>query len=159
MGNSSPDMIEYADMQGDANADVIDQQTFGNRPTQYTPWGYTKWTSEMVDGNRHWTQTQGLTPELQEILNKQVAMQGGRTDLGGMVLGRMGSEYSDPMDYSGLNPWAETPQAQYTLPEGPVDDPYGTRNRAENAMYDSAMSRIAPSQQSERQALEIKMRN
>ena len=138
---------------------------YANRPTQYTPWGYTDWQSnEIIDpvtgtATTGWTQTQGLTPELQDILNKQIAIQGGRSDVAGMLTGRMGNEFGSEMDWRGLNPMGQVPTAQYTLPEGGIDDPYGTRQRAEDSVYSQAQSRIAPQQESLRQGLEIKMRN
>ena len=106
-----------------------------------------------------WTQTTGLTPELQDIFNKQMAIQGGRTDIAGMLTGRMGADFGQSMDWRNLSPVGQVPTAQYTLPEGDIGDPYQTRQRAENAMYDSAMSRIAPQQEAQRAALETKMRN
>jgi hypothetical protein len=106
-----------------------------------------------------WTQTQGLTPELQDILNKQIAIQGGRTDIAGGLTGRIGSEFLTPMDWRGLNPMGQVPTAQFTLPEGDLEDPYQTRQRAEDAMWQQAQSRLAPQQESQRQGLELKMRN
>ena len=140
-------------------------QTYANRPTQYTPWGYTSWESNpYVDPGSNemttqWTQTQGLTPELQEILNGQVAIQGGRTDIAGGLTQRAASEFGTPMDFNNLSPLAAVPLAQYTMPEGPLEDPYQTRQRAEDAMYAQAESRLAPQYDSRRQSLEIKMRN
>ena len=164
-GKSQPDFGDVAAAQGVENRAVVRDQLYANRPTQYTPWGYTDWQSnEIIDpvtgtATTGWTQTQGLTPELQDILNKQIAIQGGRSDVAGMLTGRMGNEYGQAMDWRGLNPMGQVPTAQYTLPEGGIDDPYGTRQRAEDSVYSQAQSRIAPQQESLRQGLEIKMRN
>lgn len=106
-----------------------------------------------------WEQTTGLTPELQDILNKQIAIQGGRSDIAGMLTGRMGAEFGSQMDWRGLNPMGQVPTAQYTLPEPSVGDPYQTRQKAEDAVYNQAMSRINPNFESKRAALEIKLRN
>jgi hypothetical protein len=121
-GKSQPDFGDVAASQGEENRAVIKDQLYANRPTQYTPWGYTSWESTPytdAEGNKteQWTQTQGLTPELQDILNKQIAIQGGKTDIAGMMTGRMGSEFGAPMDWRGLNPMGQVPTAQYTLPE------------------------------------------
>lgn len=174
-GKSTPDFGDVAASQGEENRAVIKDQLYANRPTQYTPWGYTSWQSNPytdAEGNttEQWTQTQGLTPELQDILNKQIAIQGGKTDIAGMMTGRMGSEFGAPMDWRGLNPMGQVPTAQYTLPENVnrqldyggiagIDDPYQTRQAAEDAVYNQAQSRIAPQQESQRAALETKMRN
>jgi hypothetical protein len=163
-GKSQPDFGDVAASQGEENAGVVRDQLYANRPDQYTPWGYSSWQQdESVDaqGNpiTNWTQTTGLTPELQDIYNKQVAIQGGRSDVAGMLTGRMGAEYGQAMDWRGLNPMGQVPTSQFTIPEGDVGDPYQTRQRAEDAMYNQAQSRIAPMQDSQRAALETKMRN
>jgi hypothetical protein len=163
-GKSNTDFGDVAASQGEENAGVVRDQLYANRPDQYTPWGYTSWQQdESTDANgnpiTNWTQTTGLTPELQDIYNKQIAMQGGKADVAGQMIGRMGNEYGAPMDWRGLNPMGQVPTAQYTLPEGGVDNPYQTRQRAEDAVYNQAQSRIAPQQESQRAALEIKMRN
>lgn len=163
-GKSTPDFGDVAASQGEENRAVIKDQLYANRPTQYTPWGYTSWQSNPytdAEGNttEQWTQTQGLTPELQDILNKQIAIQGGKTDIAGMMTGRMGSEFGAPMDWRGLNPMGQVPTAQYTLPEPDAGNPYATRQAAEDAVYNQAQSRIAPQQESQRASLETKMRN
>ena len=164
-GKSQPDMNQAAISQGEANREVVRDQTFANRPNQYTPWGSTEWNAyETVDpatgeATTGWGQTQGLTPELQDILNKQIAIQGGRSDVAGTLTGRMGQEFGSPMNWDGLSPMGGVPTNQYTIPEGDLEDPYQTRQRAEDAMYSQAQSRIVPQQDSQRQALEVKMRN
>tara|TARA_R110000765_G_scaffold10266_1_gene32001 strand:- start:548 stop:1939 length:1392 start_codon:yes stop_codon:yes gene_type:complete len=190
--NSGPDFGDVAASQGEENEGVIRDQIYANRPTQYTPWGATSWESNPytdAQGNttEQWTQTTSLSPELQDVYNKQMAIQGGRTDIAGMLTGRMGSEFGQTMDWTGLNPLGQRPTAQYTLPEevnrqldyggikgindpsqqmnmsyggvSGVDDPYKTRQAAEDAVYRQAQSRIAPQQESQRAALEIRMRN
>jgi hypothetical protein len=158
-------MTQAAVAQGEANREVTRDQTWANRPDQYTPWGYTQWNPySSVDpstgeATTAWEQVQGLTPELQDILNKQIAIQSGRSDIAGTLTGRLGEEFGTPMDWTGLTPMGQVPVSQFTLPEGGVDDPYQTRQRAEDAMYNSFASRAAPAQAQERQALEIKMRN
>jgi len=163
-GKSGQDFGDVATSQGEENASVVRDQLYANRPTQYTPFGFTNWEQQGgtdAQGNpiTEWTQTQGLTPELQDILNKQIAIQGGRTDVAGMLTGRMGQEFGNQMDWSGLGPMGQVPTSQFTLPEGDVGDPYQTRQRAEDAVYNQAKSRLEPQYQGKRNALEIKMRN
>ena len=75
-GKSTPNYGDIAVQQGEANEGVVRDQTYANRPTQYTPWGYTSWDANPYtdpgsgEQTTQWSQTQGLTPELQEILNK-----------------------------------------------------------------------------------------
>jgi hypothetical protein len=163
-GKSTPDFGQIATSQGEENEQIVRDQLYANRPDQYTPWGATSWGSEAgydANGNpiTNWSQTTSLTPELQDIYNKQVAIQGGRADIAGMLTGRLGSEYGQAQDWRGLNPMGQVPTSQYTLPEGSVGDPNAFRQRGEDAMYDSAMSRIKPQQEANRAGLETKMRN
>ena len=166
----SPDYGDMAVAQGEANEGVVRNQTYANRPTQYTPWGYTDWNAEEYtdpgsgEQTTKWSQTQGLTPELQDILNKQIALQGGRTDIAGGLMDRTASEFGQKMNFDNLSPIAATPYAQYTLPENyegvaEVGDPTQMRQRAEDAVYGKAQSRLAPQFDSKRQAMEIKLRN
>ncbi len=174
-GKSQPDYGDIAAAEGAESRQSIMDQLYANRPTQYTPWGAQTWEQSPytdAEGNTtmKWQQTTSLSPELQDIFNKQMAIQGGRTDIAGMLTGRMGGEFGTAMDWRGLTPTGQVPTAQYTLPEDVnrnldyagidgIDDPYGTRKRAEDAMYNQAQSRIAPQQESQRAALETKMRN
>lgn len=172
----SPDYGAAAIAQGEANKDVVRDQTYANRPDQFTPWGNTQWTSESVidpatgEPTTAWQQTQTLTPELQSILDKQVSMQGARTDLAGLLTGRMGAEFGTPMDWRGLSPMGQVPTAQFTLPEDmqrsldysnapAVGDPLALRQRAEDAVYQKGMSRLQPEFDSKRQQMEVKLRN
>jgi hypothetical protein len=164
-GKDSPDYEGAAQAQGEANEKVATQQTWANRPTQYTPFGYTDWSTEQVidpgtgDPVTRWSQQQFLTPELQSILNKQIAIQGGRSDLAGLLTGRMQDEFGSSMDWSGLSPLAPTPYSQFTMPEGAVGDPNAFRQQGADASYNAAMSRINPAFQEQRRAAEVKMRN
>lgn len=174
--NRSPDYAGLAAAQGEANREVVTDQTYANRPTQLTPWGYTQWSNESAidpatgQPVTQWTQTQGLTPELQSILNRQIAIQGARTDVAGSLTQRMGEEFSSPLQWDNLSPLARGPNAQFTLPESvqrqldfsdahQISDPSQLRQHAEDAMYNRATSRLDPQFQQRRQALEIKLRN
>ena len=121
--NDSPDYAAGAAAQGEANEDVVRQQTYANRPTQYTPWGATSWDAYgAVDPSSgedvtRWKQNQMLSPELQDIFNKQVGIQGGRTDVAGALTQRLGNEYGGAINWQGLNPMGQVPTNQFTLPE------------------------------------------
>ena len=163
-GKSSPDYSGAAIAQGEANKEVVRDQTYANRPTQYTPWGYTEWDANAYtdpgsnEQTTKWTQTEGLTPELQDILNKQIAIQGGRSDIAGSLTGRMGNEFGQAMDWTGLNPMGQTPTSQFTLPEGSIGDPNQFRQSAEDARYNKAASRLGPQYAEQRRAIEQKIR-
>jgi hypothetical protein len=166
----SPDYGDLAVQQGEVNEGVVRNQTYANRPTQYTPWGSNSWSSNPYtdpgsgEQTTQWTQTQSLTPELQEILNKQTALTGARTDVAGGLVNRMQNEFGTGMDFGGLNPLSETPQAQYTMPESyegiaGIGDPTAMRQRAEDAYYNKAQSRLSPQFDTQRQQMELKLRN
>ena len=173
MGKSNDtDYMEAAQVQGAENRAVVRDQTYANRPTQYTPFGSTTYDSyqgyDPATGEpvTQWTQTTSLTPELQYILNQQQGIEAAKGDVAGMLVNRMGDEFSQTMNWSGLNPMGEVPVAQYTDPSGTfteanpyVGNPYETRQAAEDAVYQQAQSRIAPMQSGQRQALELKLRN
>jgi len=192
-GKSQPDFGQIAAAEGEEMRESVRDQLWANRPDQYTPFGYSKWTSESVidpttgEPVTKWSQTQGLTPELQEQLNKQTALGNQRSDLAWQMGNRMASEFGAPMNWGALASYGENPYQQFTVPEnverqlsyegiqGPmqpnqqtsidtaglsgVDDPYQTRQRAEDAVYSQAMSRLAPQQEGARESLEVKMRN
>lgn len=166
-GKSSPDYNQAAIAQGEANREVIRDQTYANRPDQYTPWGYTTWNpTEYMDesGNTttRWEQTQGLTPELQSILDKQVAIQSGRGDIAGELTGRIGQEFGQEMDWSGLNPMGTVPEAQYTRAnqvQTELGDPTQMRQRAEDMVYDRGAQRLQGQFDTARQQKEMQMRN
>jgi len=163
--NDSPDYGQLAQQQGEANREVTRDQTYANRPSQYTPFGYTNWTNQQVTdpatGQKvaKWTQTQGLTPELQDILNKQIAIQGGKSDVAGSLVGRMGKEFGQTMDWSGLSPLGVNPNQQYTMPEGDIGDPNAFRQQTQDAMYNQAKSRLDPMYGAKRMEMEAKLRN
>lgn len=164
-GKSQPDLQDLSSVQGEENRAVVRDQTYANRPTQVTPWGFTSWNPESyrdpATGEQvtRWNQVAGLTPELQNILNKQIAVQGGRTDIAGGLTNRMATEFGAPMNWEGLSPMGSVPNAQYTLPEGDVGNPHETRQRAEDAVYNQAMSRINPRFQSRRDQLQNQLIN
>ena len=163
--NDGPDYGQLAAQQGQADKEVNRDQTYANRPSQYTPWGYTNWTNESVidpstgQPTTKWTQTQGLTPELQNIYNKQVAIQGGRTDVAGALTNRMKSEFGTPMDWRGLSPMGNVPTSQFTIPEPDIGDPNAFRQKSQDAMYNMAKSRLDPMYSGKRNELETKLRN
>ena len=163
--NSDPDYRGAALAQGEANREVVRDQTFANRPDQYTPFGSTTWNPYQTldpatgENTTAWEQVQSLDPRLQAILDKQIAVQGGRTDIAGMLTGRMGGEFGQQMDWRGLNPMGQVPTQQYTMPEPDAGNPYETRQRAEDAVYNQAQSRLAPRFAEQRKQQEIRLRN
>ena len=117
---AAPDYTGAANAQAAASQELATQQTWANRPNQYTPWGSTTWNASVgtdpATGQpiTQWDQRQSLDPALQQALNDQLNIQGGKSDLANQFMGRVGEEYSRPFDWTNLPGMAGTPQAQMT---------------------------------------------
>lgn len=198
MGKSTPEPVDYkgaALAEGQAARENLEAQTWANRPNQVNPWGSIDWQNTPVwdptTGQyiNRWTQTQTLSPALQEALTYQMGLASGRSALGYGMLGNVGQDLANPMDWSQFGPMQMPGQQQRLtdqgapqlvgsvfggLPEyqteglvrqldfgdapGVMAPQFGV-DRAENAIYDRAWSRMGPQQQSEQQAMDIKLRN
>lgn len=105
---AAPDYSGAAAQQGAASKELATQNTFANRPTQYTPWGSTTWgQSAGTDPSTgqpvtNWTQYQSLTPQLQGALDSQVDLQKGRSDLAQGFMGRVRNDYAQPFSWDNL---------------------------------------------------------
>ena len=167
MGGKSktPNYSQLAQQQGALDQQVNRDQTYANRPTQYTPEGYSKWTNtQVIDPSTgkpvtQWTQTIGMTPEAQNLYNKNQAMANARADIAGNLTNRAANEFGQKMDWSNLSPMGRVPNSQFTMPEQDVGDPNAYRQRSQDAMYNMARSRLDPQFAGKRQELEIKLRN
>jgi len=142
MGKSSPAPPDYegaARATGEASKEVTEQQTYANRPDQYTPWGTTTWDNENVwdpatqQNVNRWTSNTTLNPESQRALDAELALQADRSELGGSLYGRMETEFADPMNWKSLNPYGAS------LMGG--DE---ARQAAEDAVYERSVSRLDP---------------
>ncbi len=149
-----PDYVGAAEAQAEAGQELTQAQTWANRPNQVTPWGSTMWGAEAAvdpvtgDPVTQWTSTETLTPQLQEALDAQMALTGGRSGLASGMLERVGEEIGGPMDWE-----------QFGDPTGLEFDPTQLRQRAEDAAYESSTRRLGPRFAENRQAMEIKLRN
>ncbi len=174
--SSSPDYQGAAVAQGEANREVVRDQTFANRPDQFTPFGSVQWNPyQTVDpatgeATTAWQQVQSLTPELQSILNRQINMQGARTDLAGSMVGRTMNELGQPMDWGSLTPRGEVPTSQFTIAEPlqrdldysgapEIGDPMALRARAEDTIYNRGAQRLSDRFGTQRRNMEVQLRN
>lgn len=130
-----PDYAGAAQAQADASMYNTLQQTYANRPNTSTPWGSQTWqatqTIDPATGQpvTSWTSNVNLSPDQQRIFDAQERFQGGSYDLANTLLGNAASELSTPADWSGL-------------PE--VGNGMDARQRAEDALYSRATSRLDP---------------
>lgn len=198
MSKSSPAPVDYkgaAIAEGEASRDLVEQQTWANRPDQVNPWGSITWENQPVwdpsteQNINRWTQTQTLSPALQDALQYQMGLQSGRSQLGYGMLGNVAADLGTPMDWSQFGPMSMPENQQHLTDQGqpqlvgsmfgglPEYQTTGTLrqldysnapgvmapqfgvDRAENAIYDRSMSRIQPQQASEQQQMDIKLRN
>ncbi len=120
MGKSAPAAPDYrgaAEETADSSRQVTRDQTYANRPDQYTPWGSSTWeSSQGIDpatGERvtNWQQDIRLSPEQQQALNAQQDIQAGRSGIAQGLLGNAANDLAQPFDYEGLPTPAGTPQA------------------------------------------------
>ena len=171
---SKPDYESINRQQDVANKESIRNQNYANRPTRNTPWGTESWTQTGgIDPSTgkpitNWTQNTNLSENQQAIFNAEEATTLGKRQLGQSLVGRMQNEFGQPMDWGNLTAMGANPESRYTnVQQGPeaqwtnseIGDPYATRQRAEDAVYDQAMSRLGPRQEAQSEALEVKMRN
>jgi len=127
-GKSTPDAPDYkgaAEATAASDKEMLDLQTRANRVNQNTPWGSQSWTED----NGEWTQNTTLNPESQRALDAQLGLIGDRSELGGSMMNRAKDEFGEKMDWSKLSDVTGGAEA---------------RQRAEDAIYGRASSRLDP---------------
>ena len=153
-GPSAPDFKGAAQEQAQASREVTEQQTWANRPDQINPWGNVTWDNETYydpatkQNLNRWTQRESLTPEAQAAFDSQLALTQGRSELGEHMMGRIGNELGQGMNWD-----------QVGGQQGLDFDPSQLRQRAEDNAFKQATSRLAPKFQGQREQMEIKLRN
>lgn len=195
-GKSTPDAPDYrgaAQEEAQASRENLEQQTWANRPTQINPWGRVDWsntpqwdptTQQYIN---RWTQETTLDPRLMGALESQLALQRGRSDLGAGMMGQIGADLGDPMDFSRYGAQtsvgapdmldtsqlpgrvADLGQTQYTPEQlqrnldfsgaSQIDAPEFTRQAAEDSLYNRQAQRLDQQFGGEEEALRIRMRN
>jgi len=109
MGKSAPKAPDYAaaaEQQAQSSREVTEQQTWANRPDQFTPFGQQTWQNQQVwDPStqqylNRWAQTTELNPESQRALDSQLGLTADRSELGRDLMGRAEQEFGQEMDWS-----------------------------------------------------------
>jgi hypothetical protein len=154
-----PDYTGAAEATGDASKDVATQQTWANRPNQFTPWGSSTWNSQAqldpATGQpvTSWTQRQQLNPQLQGSLDSQLNLQTGRSDLAGGMLNRVSQDQAQPFDWTNLPGMAAAPTR---TTEGGTEAGFS----AERDQYtNAAMERMRPEHQFQEEAARTRLAN
>lgn len=179
MSKSAPKAPDYeaaAREQAQSSREVTEQQTWANRPDQYTPFGSQTWSNQQVwDPStqqylNRWTQTTNLTPESQAALDSQLRLQRDRSQLGESLTGRMQQEYGSAMDWSGLpqvggtvgagNLQSRDLQDQISTDGLPQLDPSQRYyQQANDAIYNQWADRALPQQARDTDAMRTRLYN
>ena len=151
---SAPDVAGAAKEEGIESRRAQRESLYADRPDQYNPFGGVTWGQEsMIDpatGERvtKWTQGQGLSPEMQKQFDRQMGMLGKRGQMSNEAMQRAGQEMGGAPD------WARFGEAQ-----GLEFNPEQMRQKAEDAAYGRATSRLDPQFEKRAQEQEIQLRS
>jgi hypothetical protein len=173
----APDYAAAAQEQAQGSREVTEQQTWANRPDQFTPWGKQTWENQQVwDPStqqylNRWAQNTELTPESQRALDAQLGLTGDRSELGRDLMGRAEKEFGTEMDWSKFQPGGGRINAPGSVEGGPIQkgistegltnlDPSGRYNQqANDAIYNQWASRALPEQQRQSEQMRTKLYN
>jgi len=153
-GGKAPNVSGAAEVEGQYGRQAARDETYANRPDQYNPFGNLTWQQQNVrdpstgEMTTKWTQRQNLSPDMQSIFGNQMAKNNYQSRLSAGMMGRVGQEMGGAPDW-----------AQFGGMQGLQYDPTELRNRAEDASYGRATSRLDPQWQQSAQANEIDLRN
>ena len=134
-----PDYTAAAIATGEASREVTEQQTWANRPDQYTPWGnltwgnYEEWDPVTQQYINKWQQYTTLDPTLQEALDSQMRLQRDRSQLGEGLYGRMAEGYSEDINWNAPQAWGQAPT--YRDPGALRQQTLDLSNRPDMTMY------------------------
>ena len=191
-GPPPPDYAAAAQQTAASNQAATLQQTYANRANQTNPWGSMTWNSQQATDAEgkpvvdnlgkpvlQWSQDTQLDPRLQNALNSQIAVQQARSNQAQDLIGRMQSEFGQPVDWSGVqglsagpqsagnlqaatNPFGFGPKLQSGLDFSGVQGAQGAqqnRQSAEDALYKSQTSRLDPRMAQQQSDLETQLAN
>lgn len=101
-----PDPVATAQAQTQSNKDTAAANANLNRVDQYTPYGSSTYqvTGTNPDGTPKYSQTTDMSAPIKGIFDSQVANQQQQQDISTNLLGNVASQYSKPIDVSGVNP-------------------------------------------------------
>jgi hypothetical protein len=149
----APDYVGAARAQGQANIDALRTGAALNRVNQSNPFGSTSYRNL---GGDQWEQTTTLSPDQQSILDQQESNQIDLGRIAGMRLGQVGQQGQFNLD--GL-PSRVTGVAPSNL-QGEVGLPAAEqRQRAEDAVYQSATRQLDPQFQQREDATRTRLIN
>ena len=102
----APDYTKLSKQDAEAQQELLKQQTYANRVNQYGPQGSIKYKPKYnKNGTTTWTQTTTLSPEQQDIYNKQT----------GVSSGLLGAAQSFLPSVQGMSPYLDESQLSADL--------------------------------------------
>jgi hypothetical protein len=162
MSKSTPKAPDYeaaAAQQAQSSKEVTEQQTWANRPDQFTPFGQQYWQNQQVwdpATNQYlnrWAQTTELNPESQRALDAQMGLTTGRSELGASLFPRMQDEFGNAMD------WSQFRGPGDVVDPGQLDSSEKYRQSAEDAIYGQWADRALPQQARDTENLRTQLYN
>ena len=153
-GGGSPNVSGAAAVEGEYGAQATRDANYANRPDQFNPMGSLTWQQENVldpasgEYTTKWTQRQNLSADMQNLYDNQMSGLLDRSALSGGMMNRVASEMGPAPDWE-----------QFGGVEGMKYNPTDLRNRAEDASYGRATSRLDPQFAERAEANEIALRN
>ena len=150
--SSAPDVTGAANIEGEYARETARDVTYADRPNQYNPFGSVEWGTSRVrdpatgEWTTQWSQNQQLDPRLQGSLDSSLGFMQGTAQLGQDKLQDIANEMGNPADFS-----------QFGDVVG--FDPAAQRQAAEDAAYGKSTMRMDSQFASERDALDIRLRN
>ena len=148
-----PNYGQIAQDQAGYSQAAVDAQTAANRPDILTPLGSQTWQAP-TEESPQWTQSTNLHPVAQEALDSQMAVSRDRSQLAGNYVDRVGDKFGTEFDWAGAPALAG--QIQPGQMQTGIDPAKAYSQRAEDAFYDRATSRLDPrfqQQESDMQSL------
>lgn len=182
-----PDPTVLLREQGRLNEEELRRLLQANRVDQVTPWATTRW-DRPTDPNGTWTQRTEYTPDIMELINRQLAFQRSVNDAATPMLGGVVESLRTPFAPNLREMVSDVRTSPVSgdistrgLPEiisslRPIDyqtsvdlsklqsipglgDFGGERDRAEQAVYDRYKSRLDPEFDSRKRELEVDLAN
>lgn len=141
----TPDYAGAAKEQAQSSREVTEQQSWANRPDQYTPFGSTQWQNQSVwDPStqqyiNRWAQNTEVAPELQPAVDAQMDTTVNRAQLGADISGRLQQDFGQAMDWGAIEP-----EMGARVQARDYGDTATLRNRMEDNLYNRATSRLDP---------------
>jgi hypothetical protein len=146
-GGGSTNNYAAAQQEAASNEKMNTQQTWANRPEFTTPWGQQTWaSSSAVDPSTgqpvtKWSSNIDLSPQQQQALDSQMAIQEGRSGAAQTLLDQATGAFQKPFDWS-------------SLPGTPANT-----TDAANKAYQNMVGYAAPTRERQQKQLEAKLLN